>query len=90
MRVVESGRDCETCDGTGFVDVRRCNHSGNCPCGMQEIPCDDDSCIGGKQACEYCGEEIAVVDTTAGEFCQRCAAAWESERRTMGLAEPAA
>ena len=31
---------CDRCQDTGYLPVRTCDHSGNCPCGADQVPCD--------------------------------------------------
>lgn len=46
--------DCTTCNGSGVVPERQCNHSGMCPCGPAEVPCPE--CEGRGYGPEYCEE----------------------------------
>lgn len=63
---------CFECDGSGITEDRACSHSGACPCGGQERPCD--RCYGsGVERCEECGED-AEVESESGRsaLCRGC------------------
>ena len=73
---------CPTCDGTREVPFRKCNHSGNCPCGPGYMACPDCLRTRGYQTCTICGDQPAIAPDADGDpSCQFCLAAEADEAR---------
>lgn len=69
---VREPRACTSCLGEGVLVMRRCRHSGICPCTPDEIQCE--TCGGsGSVQCEFCGEDDGTVQTPGGLYCVKCA-----------------
>lgn len=61
---------CTACEGDGTIAVRACRHSGACPCGADETPCE--TCQGtGDRPCSGCGEP-AVREVGRWAYCETC------------------
>lgn len=84
-----AGFACCECDGAGEVPARpvSCNHSGNCPCGVEFVPCTADGCMDGLMACEGCGDHPAKYQTDAGDYCPVCTFRWVHGRWPSGAVE---